>query len=217
MDTMDWTSEAHRAPIKRNNKEKNKEWKDRFRQQWVDRVKSSRQERDNKRRGDTWMQIIVKEEWESFKKENEEAMRFEGVHITDQDIEEEIMSDESMKERYDTSYEDFLQEEQNTIAAAIAMYEEAQSQESFAQYNMCQPRMQCFNCAQFTLQPSIRTNQSRGVMCTYCNFNATEQARYDIRNKPISLTKKNPIGCAHDSKEPSRACHCLFWSYRIHA
>ncbi|KAI9029825.1 hypothetical protein CLU79DRAFT_831575 [Phycomyces nitens] len=175
---MDFTRELHREPIKRNNSERNKEWRDRFRQQCVDRARSSRQRRDDKRRGDTWVQAIVRQEWESFKKENEQAMLLEGVVITDLDIEEEILSHTSMS--HDSLYEDFLWQEQNEIEAAVAMYEETQPQESLQYYANDQTN-QCFNCGQFTLRLCIRPDQRRGVSCSNCNFNANEQVALIIQ------------------------------------
>jgi hypothetical protein len=109
------------------------------------------------------MQRILENEWNQFKKDNEQSMRQEGIFNVDELIEE------SIQEYEDEYIELHLQQEQEELENAIARYEASLSS------------AMCVNCHKTALQPSTRNSQSI-ALCPNCGFYATENCLAEIDN-----------------------------------
>ncbi|CAO0792450.1 unnamed protein product [Mucor circinelloides] len=132
-------------------------WRDKFKQQCNDRIKEARQEQISKIRENQWMPKILEQEWSQFKKDNEEAMRKEGIDDIDNLIEESILDDEA---------EIYLREEEQELGQAMEeLYQ----------------TVVCVNCQ----KAALISSQIKGVpvlSCPQCGFYATEMCTGAILN-----------------------------------
>lgn len=151
-------------------------WRDKFKQQCNDRIKEARQEQISKIRENQvseeshclitcmaltsflqWMPKILEQEWSQFKKDNEEAMRKEGIDDIDNLIEESMLDDEA---------EIYLREEEQELGQAMEeLYQ----------------TVVCVNCQ----KAALISSQIKGVpvlSCPQCGFYATEMCTGAILN-----------------------------------
>ncbi|KAI8391568.1 uncharacterized protein BYT42DRAFT_610780 [Radiomyces spectabilis] len=149
---------SYRRPVKPSARERQHNWRDKFKEQCAERVKQARQQATTRRREETWMQHIILQEWETFKRTNEEALQREGVGLdTNLDAFEANLYQE-LQDEYDPTYDEMMQEEEAQLARAFEDYQ----QTSGLQYpNSCV----CLKCRQSLLQPTV----SNGQNCFYCN------------------------------------------------
>ncbi|CDS07883.1 hypothetical protein LRAMOSA01832 [Lichtheimia ramosa] len=87
------TTFHHRSTFRPNTQDRSKQWRERFRQQCAERVKSARQNQVDKRRQNKLLQLAAMEEWENFKRIHEEAFKAEGIVDPDKLLEEEQLDD----------------------------------------------------------------------------------------------------------------------------
>jgi DNA-directed RNA polymerase subunit RPC12/RpoP len=107
------------------------------------------------------MHKILETEWDQFKKENEKAMRQEGINDIDSLIEE------SLQAPYEEQYEYYLRQEQEELESAMYFYEESKN------------AIICVNCQKATLVPSQMKGTSIAT-CPNCGFYSTESCLTDI-------------------------------------
>ncbi|KAI8983099.1 hypothetical protein BDB01DRAFT_792444 [Pilobolus umbonatus] len=133
-------------------------WRNRFKEQCIDRIKQERQQKVNESRERHWLNLVLKEVWEQFILENEAAMKREGVC----DIDEMIESDE-----IDIALEAFLLEEETIILNTLSSYEESLQ------------IIVCINCQKDRLNPSLY-NGVPVIACNQCGFYTTEKGYLTI-------------------------------------
>ncbi|KAL9550279.1 hypothetical protein MBANPS3_004803 [Mucor bainieri] len=117
----------------------------------------ARQEQISKIRENQWMAKVLEQEWSQFKKDNEEAMRREGIDDVDSLIEQSMLNDEA---------EAYLQQEEEGLD---------QAQEELYQ------TVVCVNCQ----KAALTSSHIKGVpvlACPTCGFYATEMCLNTILN-----------------------------------
>lgn len=164
-------SAVHRRSVKESLVDSKKRWRDKFKQECTDRMKLARQEKVNKMREDQWMQTVLENEWDRFKKQHEQAMNEEG--ITDVDD----LVDQSIQDYEDEENEIHLQLEREVLENEIALYEES--------------LVLCVNCHKSPLQPSTLKNTPI-ASCPSCGFYATEKCLEDIRRAAVEHNQTCP-------------------------
>lgn len=150
------TTFHHRSTFRPNTQDRSKQWRERFRQQCAERVRSARQNQVDKRRqnkvyGDIaqstnifiyfikLLQLAAMEEWENFKRLHEEAFKAEGIVDPDKLLEEEQLDDT----------DEYLDEEAAYLRSLVF----------------------CFQCSNAPLELDI----SGKLRCPCCGFFATEK------------------------------------------
>lgn len=129
-------------------------WRDKFRQECNYKIKNARQEKVDAFRENKLMQYTLSQQWDNFKKENEQEMMREGIVDMDELIEESLMEE----------YEKYQKQEQEELEDTIASYERAS--------------LICVHCHKDTL---IYTSQNM-LSCPTCGFYATEICLQSILN-----------------------------------
>lgn len=107
------------------------------------------------------MQNVLKNEWECFKKENENAMRQEGI------IDMDGLIKQSLHEQFEEDDEYYLRQEQEELENAMYFYEESINSTI------------CVNCQKAALVPSQIKDRSIAT-CPNCSFYTTETCLADI-------------------------------------
>ncbi|KAI7862801.1 hypothetical protein BDF14DRAFT_1468303 [Spinellus fusiger] len=178
---MDPIYQRPRASVKQRSGDKNKAWKDKFRQQYSERVKSARQDQHDKRREDKFVQLTFKDEWEAFVRNNEEAMRSEGIDDSIAlEIEKEIMTDYAMmKENSDCI--DYNEDEEAELSYTIQCYEEEQSRQQALFMSIDTNGMECMECKNTTLFTSVDSNGVKVMICSSCGFSLNEKTTNAIQ------------------------------------
>ena len=142
-------------------------WRDKFKQQCSDRIKHARQEKIDKIREDQLMHKILEQEWDIFKRENETAMRNEGIDDIDNLIEESILKIDEEAEMYSKEMEEGLGQALDEYQAII-----------------------CVNCQ----KAKVTSSELKGVKvlsCPNCGFYATEMCLNTI----LESSKMHSIYC----------------------
>ncbi|GAN01173.1 hypothetical protein MAM1_0005c00604 [Mucor ambiguus] len=132
-------------------------WRDKFKEQCNDRIKMARQQQISKLRENQWMTKVLEQEWSQFKKENEEAMRKEGIDDVDSLIEQSMLDDEA---------EVYMQQEKEGLDLALEELYQA---------------VACVNCQKAALT-SCQIKNVPVLACPQCGFYATEMCLNTILN-----------------------------------
>jgi Zn-finger nucleic acid-binding protein len=107
------------------------------------------------------MNIVLEKEWDRFKKENEIAMRQEGI------IDIDGLIDESLQEEYEEENEYYLRQEKEELENAMYFYEESINAAI------------CVNCQKAAVVSSQMRDTSIAT-CPSCGFYTTESCLADI-------------------------------------
>ncbi|KAI8644667.1 hypothetical protein BD408DRAFT_413077 [Parasitella parasitica] len=155
---------SSRRSIK-NNFDNKSRWRDKFKQQCDDRMKEARQDKINKIREDQLLHKILEQEWDIFKKENEDAMRNEGIDDIDNLIEESMWDEEA---------DMYFREEEENLSQAMDDYQ----------------AIVCVNCQ----KAALISTQMQGLQvlsCPNCGFYATEMCLNTI----LQAIKNHSMQC----------------------
>jgi hypothetical protein len=116
------------------------------------------------------MQNALAEEWERFLRENEEAMRQEGLLDVDIDnLIQENLDFEQLQNFNDNTLEQLQAHEQEKLNSEIEFYETSKD------------TVICVNCCKTDLVPSSKHNVPI-ALCPNCGFYATEKCLHGILN-----------------------------------
>lgn len=107
------------------------------------------------------MRVIVENEWEKFKSENENAMKEEGI------IDADDLIEQSLQDYQQEANEFHLEQEQKDLENAIAQYQESLDNKI------------CFQCQRAYLGLSTLNNEPV-LSCPNCGFYVTERCFVEV-------------------------------------
>ncbi|KAL1914985.1 uncharacterized protein VTP21DRAFT_7690 [Calcarisporiella thermophila] len=158
------------------------QWRDRFKQQCVERIKLSRQEAINKRRNglisegnvdcneDAWLRDVVAQEWKRFQEEHERAYMAEVGNVEmDNLLEFDFVNEIKHESEYDPILDTILAQEESDLAHTIHAYESTLSSN-----HPC--FRACFRCS----SPNIITTHAGGIECASCGLSIDADGRKRI-------------------------------------
>lgn len=129
------------------------------------------------------MQKVLAEDWERFVRENQEAMRQEGLLDIDNLIQDSYELADDLDER-----------------AAEELQEQEELVNEIESYEASKQSIICVNCCKTNLVPSSKHNTSI-ALCHNCGFYATENCLYQIL-QAVNDHSNNCTGTIGFSLEP---------------